>query len=334
MDRKVLIIGDGYDPHVREVCAHLARMGVPYFVFEIPEDRIDLSVRGRDIYGGIRSPRRGEKIDFGDVRSVWNRFKHSRDFSSDDPAVRSEAGFAWTEWTDIRASLPYYVAPERWVNHVSWELAISRKARQYVVATKVGLRIPDTSVTNDPDSVRRLFARHRRLIYKPNEMPALTHNRLIFATEIDEGITDTFGEEIAVAPGIYQELIEQEHELRVMVIGEALLAVRIFSEFGRTGAIDRRRVPEARQRFEVADLDTVLSGRILEFHRRAGLVYGAYDIIVSRSGEPVFLEVNPRGNWMPLEERLKLPIAERMALQLAGSCGWPTLPPDRIGNHP
>jgi hypothetical protein len=44
-----------------------------------------------------------------------------------------------------------------------------------------------------------------------------------------------------------------------------------------------------------------------------GLVFGADDLICKHSGEHVFLEVNPGGEWGMLERDLELPISEAIA---------------------
>ena len=44
-----------------------------------------------------------------------------------------------------------------------------------------------------------------------------------------------------------------------------------------------------------------------------GLVFGAVDLIRTPSGEHVFLEVNPSGEWGMLERDLGLPISEAIA---------------------
>ena len=44
-----------------------------------------------------------------------------------------------------------------------------------------------------------------------------------------------------------------------------------------------------------------------------GLVFGAVDLICTPSGEYVFLEVNPGGEWGMLERDLGLPISEAIA---------------------
>jgi hypothetical protein len=46
-------------------------------------------------------------------------------------------------------------------------------------------------------------------------------------------------------------------------------------------------------------LDRELESRLLRLHKRLGLFYGAYDLIVDQEGNYYFLEVNPAGQWSP-----------------------------------
>ncbi len=122
-----------------------------------------------------------------------------------------------------------------------------------------------------------------------------------------------------MAPGIYQELIDKDHELRVTIVGNTLFAVRIFSQRHEATKLDWRNVVLGADDHEVVVLDEQLAERLLEFHRRAGLIYGAYDVIIPKVGDPVFLEVNPAGQWMWLENLLEIPISKQLAMLFAES---------------
>jgi hypothetical protein len=50
-----------------------------------------------------------------------------------------------------------------------------------------------------------------------------------------------------------------------------------------------------------------------------GLAFGAVDLICTPSGEHVFLEVNPGGEWGMLERDLALPVSEAIAAALVES---------------
>jgi glutathione synthase/RimK-type ligase-like ATP-grasp enzyme len=50
--------------------------------------------------------------------------------------------------------------------------------------------------------------------------------------------------------------------------------------------------------------------------RRLGLVYGAIDMRRTADGRYVFLEINPAGQWLFIEERTKQPITSAVAGKL------------------
>ena len=60
-----------------------------------------------------------------------------------------------------------------------------------------------------------------------------------------------------------------------------------------------------------------LKKRLLEFHERAGLVFGAYDFL-EREDDVVFLECNTSGAWLWLEQSLGLDVSKHIAQYLLG----------------
>ncbi len=52
--------------------------------------------------------------------------------------------------------------------------------------------------------------------------------------------------------------------------------------------------------------------------RSLGLAFGALDFIRTPEGEWVFLEVNPNGQWLWLDDMLSLGITDAIASWLAG----------------
>ena len=59
--------------------------------------------------------------------------------------------------------------------------------------------------------------------------------------------------------------------------------------------------------------------RLLEFHKRAGLVFASYDLLERGDDDIVFLECNPcRVAWLWLEKCLGLTVTEHVAHYLLG----------------
>ena len=60
----------------------------------------------------------------------------------------------------------------------------------------------------------------------------------------------------------------------------------------------------------VSDLDDQTVALCRRMLSDLGLVYGAFDFLRTASGELVFLEVNPTGEWAWLEDKLDFPMRE------------------------
>ncbi len=73
--------------------------------------------------------------------------------------------------------------------------------------------------------------------------------------------------------------------------------------------------------FSAVELPTITRQRIAKFMEALGLVYGAIDLRRTHDGSDVFLEVNPSGEWLFVEQRTGQPITGSMATLLASIDG-------------
>jgi glutathione synthase/RimK-type ligase-like ATP-grasp enzyme len=63
--------------------------------------------------------------------------------------------------------------------------------------------------------------------------------------------------------------------------------------------------------------DSVVAG-LRRLMNTLGLVYGAIDLRLTPEGKYVFLEVNPAGQWLFVEQATQQPISDAIAGVLAG----------------
>jgi len=69
--------------------------------------------------------------------------------------------------------------------------------------------------------------------------------------------------------------------------------------------------------YSLHDLPADIRTKLQLFMARLSLVYGAVDLIVTKSGDYVFLEVNPGGQWKWLEDVTAVPITAEIASFIA-----------------
>jgi hypothetical protein len=224
-----------------------------------------------------------------------------------------EERFCIQEWRAIIRSLDIFLKNSKWMNPIWGSQIASSKAYQLQLASELGLQIPQTIITNDAAAALKLF-QSERVIYKTLSS-FFTAKQAIYTNEIRYEDVVSQHEAIAMAPGIFQNYINKKYELRITVVGQRLFVVRINSQKRSDTAIDWRRNPDP-ELYEIGSLSVATQEKLLQFHNRLGLIYAAYDFIVDLDGNEVFLECNPSGQWLWLENVLGLEISQMVADEL------------------
>ena len=255
----------------------------------------------------------GEEISAAEVRAVWARKLWSPRMADDlDERYRSmcinESIAALEGFLDA-------LHDARWVNNLERQRTAENKQRQLRLAARAGLRVPRTLVTNDPAAVRQFFAETDgqtvAKLLRPLAVSMDADKPFVYTNRVRE--EDLAGAEtLRHSPMVFQELIPKACELRVAcVAGKAFAGALDASEH-----TDWRRAAPEECRWRLAQLPTEITNGLQALMLELGLVFGAVDLICTPSGEYVFLEVNPGGEWGMLERDLGLPISEAIAAAL------------------
>ncbi|HVQ60296.1 MAG TPA: hypothetical protein VMS60_15445 [Solirubrobacterales bacterium] len=151
-------------------------------------------------------------------------------------------------------------------------------------------------------------------------MRTAEEDRMVFTQRIDP---DSFARPFAVKPypGLMQALVPRTKEWRVTVVDDSVFPVAIYTP---EGEVDWRKDQlRGDAKFAVEEIDTNIQCALIALVRRLGLRYAAIDLIETPSGEIVFLEANPNGQYSWLETELELPISEAIALALGADLPGP-----------
>jgi glutathione synthase/RimK-type ligase-like ATP-grasp enzyme len=319
----ILIIGQHDDVHVRYVQHRLAAIGAPAVVFDVGDfpARSTLSSwnDGRNpVRTQIRA--RGELIDLAEVRSIWFRRLSARER---DPEMSEEdARFAADEARACLQGLALALADRFWVNPYMESLATdggNAKIAQLEVARAVGLAVPRTLVTNDPDAAREfIVGEPDGAIYKPFRAPRINVANTgepdrwatVYTTKLDESALEQL-EGVRATPCIFQELVPKRLELRVVVIGTRVFATEIHSQVDSRSAVDfRRHYDLVHTPYAAHELPASGASAVLALHQRLGLRFGSTDLVLTPDGRYVFLEVNQQGQFLWLQKMTGQPLLE------------------------
>ncbi|WP_413201148.1 MvdC family ATP-grasp ribosomal peptide maturase [Nostoc piscinale] len=205
----------------------------------------------------------------------------------------------------------------RWVDNLERIDYANNKLRQLRIASEVGFVIPQTLVTNKAEAAREFFGQvNGKMVSKlltalSHSMQATSSFFLYTSVVKEEDLQDA--ESLRYCPMIFQEQISKQQELRVVYVnGEVFVGALNADVYAAAKADWRKPGIEigAWQHHELPD-EVVL--RLQTFMGRLGLLFGSFDFILTPSGEYVFLEINPVGEWGMLEKDLDLPIANAIA---------------------
>jgi glutathione synthase/RimK-type ligase-like ATP-grasp enzyme len=306
----ILVISHPGDPHAARVIEILQTSGHEVLLFDLSElpERAALSIDYEDPRRPAISYQRagGPNFDLGRTTAVWWRRPQVADLSGIGPI--DARIFTANEWNEAISGL-WLLLDAPWCNPPALDEIAGRKAYQLQVAAEVGLTVPRTLITSDPETARA-FVHSRPLGQTIFKTFSATHQvwretRLVGASELESL------DAVRMAPVIFQEYIGASADIRVTVVGD-----RIFP-----AAIDARatdypvdfRMSLGQAQTAPTELPTTIVGRLRRLMDRLGLVYGAVDLRRTPDGDYVFLEVNTAGEFLFVEQRTGQPIAQAMA---------------------
>lgn len=326
--KRVLIVTNQADLHADVVSAKLAATGAAPFRLNLDEfpARFALTLeldRGR-WEGELSHLPTADTLQLGAIGAVWMRKKASFCFLSADLSAQERA-YAEGEMEHVLFSLLYSLDCY-WMSHPVALRAASWKGEQLLRAARLGFRVPPSLVTSRRGSVDAFRAKvGGDIIFKTLSSPSLAAEQVAPDERIAEAlpttrITDEHEaalDAVAELPCFFQQHVPKRYELRVTVIGERVLAARIDSQADPRTATDCRDL-SAEIEYTAEQLPPEIERRCLEFVRSYDLRYGALDLIVTPAGEYVFLENNPVGQFLFVEELVpELALTDTLAACLA-----------------
>ncbi len=200
-----------------------------------------------------------------------------------------------------------------WVNHPRFSTALMTKVGQTHYAGISGFRVPKTLVSTDAKELIKF--------YKDcgNNVMAKQLGNARGAQDWIEGRLYTqkikpdqvkFFENAYLAPVMLQEAISKKFELRITVVGSKMFAIKIDSQSRERTSVDWRKGPIGTVPHSVYKLPHNIESKLIELHKKLGLIYSGTDMIVTPEGEHVLLELNPNGEYVWTEVLTGAPITE------------------------
>lgn len=304
----ILVVSYASEDHTREVVRRLEARSREVCLIDLADfpAQADLALTwGNGEAPGYRARTARGSVDLARVRAGW--WRRVRPFEVQPAVKRRDRAFATSETTQAVYGMLDSLSC-RWMNPRLPDEAAQHKPAQWAVAHQVGLKLPRTLVTNEPEAARSFVEAVGvgRTVFKA--FLAATEDwretRLVLKEDMDRL------DSVRYAPVIFQEYVEGV-DLRITIVGDSIFAAEIDARHTSYPVDMRMAVGESK--VSPVTLPTRVASGLKKLMQRLGLVYGAIDMRRTSGGDYHFLEVNPAGQWLFVEARTGLPISQAVA---------------------
>lgn len=244
-----------------------------------------------------------------EISRVYCRYPY-RHFTSAE--IKNDAEQAWASENSTASFLnvldaldiPKLNCPER-------SRASAGKLSQYLRANALGLKTPMTVISNDLEAAKR-FSSNFEVVFKSLAQSNLPSDEAIYTTAVEPSDFES-DFDLQYSIGYFQRYIAKELELRITVVGDQSFACAIDSQRSEQTKVDWRRYDLPNTPHQPFDLPHEIHRSLVNLVKGLGLNYGAIDMVLDKSGNFVFLELNPDGVYDWVETLTGLPITKAIA---------------------
>jgi len=312
----ILIVTNKFDPHADAVINHLKEKGTGFLRFNTEDFptkiKISLLHENGSFRGYLALPI--GTLDISKVESVWYR-RPQPPYISKDIGSEFAREFALKEGKATLSNL-WRVLDCFWVNHPRLVWDAENKLSQLKIASSLGLQIPKTLVTNDPEKAKDFFGICKgKMINKVigrGMIEEKNRTLLIYTHKIARKDLSKMGQ-VKYAPALFQEYVPKKIEIRITIVGKEVFPVEIHSQEGPKTKDDWRRYDFERTPHYPHNLPKEIEEKCFALLEKFQLNFGAIDMVLTPNDEYVFLELNPNGQWLWLERLTSLPISKEVA---------------------
>lgn len=304
-----LIITEPDDIHAVLVCLALEKKGFDshlFFTADMPSiQKNNIYFRNENCSWHTRTSETEEVFwEEKSIQSVW--WRRPRKPSIPKNIHEDDKQFIARENSIYHLSIPYMISPKAWwVNPIESTHKTRSKITQLRIAQQCGLKVPETLISNSPEEIKRfiLHAEKNNVIYKPF-MPHYWIEgeglKLLYTNKISMHDLPC-NQMLQATPGIYQQYVDKQFELRVTCFGSYVSAIKIDSQAHKLGQTDWRKIPSNELQISPYELPKPMVNKIIQFMNKTGVVFGCFDFIVTPDNDIVFLELNEQGQFLWVE---------------------------------
>lgn len=244
----------------------------------------------------------GRNCEALSIGAVWYRkfgfFRRTEQAKNIEKLTDSyTVGHMSTEFTKVMNTLTDIFGDRYWLtdprNIFLTKPAVLRKA------ASLGFAVPHTYIVNSKKDLLSLLCGRQLIsksVYDPMSISAEGERYLMFTKPVDIESVNELPE--TFLPSLVQEAVPKKFEIRTFYLEGECYSMAIFSQDDDQTAMDYRKYNMNRpNRFVPYDIGWDMECMVDGLMKELGLNTGSLDFIMTGDGTPVFLEVNPTGQF-------------------------------------
>lgn len=221
--------------------------------------------------------------------------------------TEADKKFAEAEYRSFHHAVAYVLEtlPIWVINRFSASRFINNKSVQLQFARSCGLRVPRALMSNSPKGVKDFLEHNQNRTISKSFTPHLWQPQ----SEDGVAVTETFeltrdqlpaDEVLTYAPGIYQDMVVKQFDIRTVVMGERVYSYALHNPLK---ALDwRKDAGMGKIEIEIVPTPADVERGIVAFAKKSGLCFGSIDFAVDMDENWWFLEINERGQFLWLDQ--------------------------------
>lgn len=273
----------------------------------------------------------GVKTSFEDIFAsvcvIWNR--RWTNYSFLDDLQNSDFDGRNVEKITRHLRMEFYALTSFLINLISEKTVIVDRFNTMVVnklqvlkkAKELGLKIPETIITNSKNELKLFIQKHKRIITKTiSEVANFTNKKNLFVCEtlevdenyINKKCVDRF------FPSLFQKMIMKKIDIRIFYLDGIFFPMAIFSQRRKEASVDFRE-------YDFQDPDRNVPYKLpecveIKLHKLVShleLTNCSIDMVEDIYGEYYFIEVNPVGQFGMVSKPCNYYLEYKLAVYLS-----------------
>lgn len=240
---------------------------------------------------------KGSALPLSDIDVLWHRRPFENAYISD--TVGDKVAFSEIEeslWNYLM-QIPKY----KWLNFPTLNWVADKKINQLIHAEECGLITPEWILTNNEKEARSFLHKYNwKCIIKPVNCGYFINNDKVYHVYTNETSAENLNLSIiSNCPTYFQTKIAKQYDVRSVYLNGKTIYIGIYG-----GPLDVRRNEMKGVQYKLVKPPEQVDSSYKRLMLREELNFCTSDFIVTSENQWVFLENNPNGQWVWMDEYL------------------------------